>query len=286
MAKRTQTKRTTLVKTTSKAKPKAAATKRRATKGVRKSKTPSRLAMTVVPLFLILCILTCLGFLTFMGYRTVTASSFFDMKKIEVRGTSRVPREDIERIVKIEMAKSSVWNANLNEIRAEVEKLPFVKSVAVSRVLPDGVRVNVTERTMRAIVRLNSGDFWVDDDALILGKAEKSEMQNASVLRGWDEAKNDKALRDNLERIKTFQKVREDLQKAGLADRVTDIDLTYLQDTQVSVEDSGETVSVFLGKEDFGKRLRTALDNVAGRGKEIGILISHGGNPVARFRAS
>ncbi|HEX8251102.1 MAG TPA: FtsQ-type POTRA domain-containing protein [Pyrinomonadaceae bacterium] len=283
MTKQTR-KRTT---TTANAKRRAAAAPaKRRTASARRSKSPSRLTMTVVPLFLILCILTCLGFLTFMGYRTVTASSFFDMKKVEVRGAHRVSREEIEKIVRAGMAKSSVWNANVDEIRTEIEKLPFVKSVAVSRVLPDGVRVNVTERMPRAVVRLNSGDFWVDDDALVLGKAEKNDLQKAFILRGWDEAKTDKALKDNQERVKLFQKIKEDLQKAGIAERVTAINLTYLQDTQVTVEDSGETVSVFLGREDFGKRLRTALENLAGRGKEIGILISHGSNPIARFRAN
>lgn len=250
-----------------------------------KSKAPGRVAMTVVPLFLILCILTCLGFLTLMGYRTVTASSFFDMKKIEVRGTSRVAREDVERIVRLEAAKSSVWNANLDAIRAEVEKLPFVKAAAVTRILPDGVRVNVTERTARAIVHLNAGDFWVDDDGLVLGRAEKEELRGENILRGWDEAKTEKARRDNQERVRLFARVGEDLRKAGLSDRVTGLNLTYLQDVQVTIEDSGETVSVFLGRDDFGKRLKTALDNLAGRGREIGLLISHGGNPIARFRA-
>ncbi|MDQ3799079.1 MAG: FtsQ-type POTRA domain-containing protein [Acidobacteriota bacterium] len=287
MTKQTR-KRTTTTTATAKRRTATAPARRRAASAARrgKSKSPSRLTMTVVPLFLILCILTCLGFLTFMGYRTVTASSFFDMKKVEVRGISRVSREEVERIVRVETAKSSVWNANVDGIRTEIEKLPFVKSVAVSRILPDGVRVNVTERTPRAVVRLNSGDFWVDDDALVLGKAEKSEVTNAFILRGWDEAKNDKALKDNQERVRTFQKVKQDLEKAGIAERVTAINLTYLQDAQVTVEDSGETVSVFLGREDFGKRLRTALDNLAGRGKEIGILISHGSNPIARFRAN
>ncbi|HEX9963011.1 MAG TPA: FtsQ-type POTRA domain-containing protein, partial [Pyrinomonadaceae bacterium] len=205
MTKQTR-KRTT---TTTNAKRKTAAPAKRRGATARKSKSPSRLTMTVVPLFLILCILTCLGFLTFMGYRTVTASSFFDMKKVEVRGANRVSREEIEKIVRVEMAKSSVWNANVDEIRTEIEKLAFVKSVAVSRVLPDGVRVNVTERTPRAIVRLNSGDFWVDDDALVLGKAEKSELQSAFIMRGWDEAKTDKTLKDNQERVRLFRKITE-----------------------------------------------------------------------------
>jgi cell division protein FtsQ len=221
-----------------------------------------------------------------MGYRTVTASSFFDMKKIEVRGTNRISREEIERIVRVEMAKSSVWNANVDEIRTEIEKHPFVKSVAVSRILPDGVRVNVTERTARAVVRLSSGDFWVDDDALILGKADKDELQSESVLRGWDEAKTDKALKDNQERVRLFLKIKEELSKTAAAEKVTSVNLTYLQDTQVTVEDSGETIPIFLGREDFAARFQKAVTELAGRGKEIEIMISHGGNPIARFRKS
>lgn len=285
MAKQTR-KRTTATTATAAAKRKTDGTARRRSASSRRAKSPNRLATTVVPLFLILCILTCLGFLSLMGYRTVTASSFFDMKKIEVRGISRVSREEVERVVRAEMAKSSVWNANLDEIRSEIEKRPFVKSVAVSRILPDGVRINITERTPRAVVSLSAGDFWVDDDALVLGKAEKEDLQSESVLRGWDEAKTDKALKDNQERVRRFMKIKEEFDKFGAAERVTGINLTYLQDAQVTVDDSGASVTVFLGKEDYGKRFQTALEYLSGRGNQIGILISHGNNPIARFRAS
>jgi cell division septal protein FtsQ len=71
-----------------------------------------------------------------MGYRTVTASEFFDVKKIDVRGAARASKEDIERIVGGEAEKSGVWNADLNEIKNRVERLAYVKSAAVSRVLP------------------------------------------------------------------------------------------------------------------------------------------------------
>src|SRR5205085_2807848 len=54
----------------------------------------------LVPLFFILCIVFCLGFLVFMGYRTVTASAFFDAKTIDVRGINRISRDDVEKIVR------------------------------------------------------------------------------------------------------------------------------------------------------------------------------------------
>ncbi|HEX8637997.1 MAG TPA: hypothetical protein VF692_08045, partial [Pyrinomonadaceae bacterium] len=63
------------------------------------AKNNGNFANVFVPLFFILCILFCLGFLGFMGYRTVTASEFFDVKKVEVRGAARSSKEDIEKIV-------------------------------------------------------------------------------------------------------------------------------------------------------------------------------------------
>jgi cell division protein FtsQ len=259
--------------------------KRRA-KSSRKPKGESLLATTVAPLILLAVILGCLGFLLFMGYRTVTASAFFDVHSIEVRGANRVSREEVERVVRAETARTSVWNADLETMRGQIEKMPFVKSVAVSRILPDGIRVNITERVPRAIARTGAGDFWVDDDAFVLGKAEKNDLSKAFVIAGWDENKSEKAARDNQERVKIAVRLREDLKNIGIENRVAGLNLTSLQEPQVTVEDSGETVSVFLGKEDFGKRLQKALEVLEGRGKQIESLISHGSYPIARFRSS
>lgn len=246
----------------------------------------SVLATTVAPLILLTVILGCLGFLLFMGYRTVTASSFFDVHSIEVRGTTRVSRDEVERVVRAETARTSVWNADVEAMRVQIEKLPFVKSVAVSRILPDGVRVTVTERVPRVVVRLGAGDFWLDDDGLVLGKAEKNDLQNNFVIHGWDENKSDKAAKDNLERVKIAVRIQDELKQAGIQSRVTTLNLTSLQEPQATVVDSGEAVSVFLGKEDFGKRLQKALEVLEGRGKQIESLISHGSYPIARFRNS
>jgi cell division septal protein FtsQ len=68
------------------------APKRRRTASTAGRKTKSgtgKIANYVVPLFFIACIVVCLGFLGVMGYRTATASEFFDVKKIDVRGVSR-----------------------------------------------------------------------------------------------------------------------------------------------------------------------------------------------------
>jgi len=204
-----------------------------------------------------------------MGYRTVTASAFFDVKKIEVRGASRASKDDIERIARSYTEKSGVWNTDLKAIKDDVEKITLIKTAVVSRVLPDGLRVNVAERAPRAVVRLNAGDFWVDDDAVLIGEVGKDEARPPFVLRGWDEAKNDKAAKDNRERVKIYGKMITEWQDYELAKRVSAVNLADLREPQAIVQDSGETVTIILANENYKNRLKSGLEKIAGRGREV-----------------
>jgi cell division septal protein FtsQ len=261
MATRT---RKTILKNKSAAKP---AARRRTSPTRRTSKSGGNFANYFVPLFLILCILSCLGFLGFMGYRTVTASEFFDVKKIDVRGTVYASKSDIEKIVAANTERSGVWNADLKEIKERVERLDFIKSAAVSRVLPDGVRVNVIERMPTAVVRLSSGDFWADEDGVIIALVGKSDARPPFVMRGWDETKNnEKAVKDNQQRVKIYQKMLEEWKMFDLAKRVKEVNLTDLDKPKAIIEDSGMNVFIDLGKEDFGKRLQKGIEFIANKG--------------------
>lgn len=283
VARKRNTKRTTTLNKAPAVKPK----RRRTAISSRKTKGNSGNVFNIlVPLVFILAILTGLGFLIFKGYQTVTASSFFDVKKIEIRGAVRVSEDDVKRIVRSRTEQNGVWNAELEQIKADVEKLNFVKTAVVTRVLPDGILVRIDERVPRAVVRLNTGDFLVDDEALIVAKAEKNDSRPPFILKGWDETKSEKAQKDNRDRVKLLLKMQDEWQNLGITNRVTVLDLSDLQDAQALVDDSGKTISIFLGKEDYGKRLQSALTVIQGKGESIESLISHGGNVVAKYRNS
>lgn len=265
--------------------PKTALTKKRGVSSRGKGES-ARIFGILIPLFFIVCIVFCLGFLFLMGYRTVTASSFFDAKTINVRGSNRVARTDIEKIVRSRSEQNGVWNTDLEAIRTDIEKLTYVKTVAVSRVLPNTIEVRLEERIPRAIVKIGGSDSWVDDDAQVLGKVGKDEMRPDFILRGWDESKTEKAQKENQERIKLLRKMQDDFQRTGVGDKITSVILDDLQDPQATIEDSGKTVSVYLGKEDYGKRLQRALDVIGGKGNQIESLISHGAGVTAKYRES
>lgn len=241
--------------------------KRRGTPVKRKgSDTSSRLGGFFLPLFLSLCLLICLAALGMLGYQSVTASTFFNVKSIEVRGVERASKDDISRIVASSTEKSGSWKADLLEIKAKVEKIAFVKNAAVSRVLPNGIRVNVTERVPSAIVRLSNGDFLVDSEGNILAPVTAKEAKLPITMFGWDESKTEKAVKDNLERLKMYQKMMAEWQDFDLVKRVTSVDLTDLREPKAVAQDSGMPVSIALGKDSFGEHLRKGISAIAGKG--------------------
>jgi cell division septal protein FtsQ len=256
---------------------KATAPRRKGKKG------ESKFGRYVLPAVLSTVIIGCIGFLVVMGYRTVTASNFFDVKTVDVRGVHRSSGADIQKIVTGQTEKSGAWNADLPDLKMRIEKLPFIKSAAVSRVLPNGIRVNVVERIPVAVARLQGGDFLIDADGEVLATVNKNDQEFPMVIRGWDEAKSEKATKDNLQRIKLFQKMSAEWSQFDLGSRIREIDLSSLSEPKVVVEDSGAQIPISLQKENFGKILKTALEAIAGKGEKIKSVNAAGVYPVIEY---
>ena len=230
------------------------------------SSTPGRLRNFVLPLFLSFCIVICLAAIGVLGYQTVTASDFFSVAKVEVHGTERAAPADIRRVVEMQTEKSGVWNADLPGIKEKIEKMQFVKSVAVSRVLPNGIRVHVFERVPHALVRTPSGNMLVDTDGMVIAPARGEEPTLPFVMAGWNESKSEAALKENIERVKMYQKMLTEWKEFNLSSRVTLVDLSDLREPRALVEDSGTTVSIALGREKFGEYLKRGINAIVGKG--------------------
>jgi len=245
-------------------------------------KGPSRFTNYSLPGLISIVILICLVALVTVGYRTVTASEFFAVREVDVTGISRASTEDIRRIVSGHAQKSGVWNSDLAELRQKIEQLPFVKQAAVSRMLPNGIKVVISERVPIGTVRTSNGNFLIDADGAML--APPSDIDAALiVINGWDETKTERAARDNAARIKLFQRMIADWGEFGLAKRVKDVNLADLQEPQATVEDSGSRIGVTLDRDNLSKSLRSALEAVAGKGERVKSVNAAGVYPVLQY---
>jgi cell division septal protein FtsQ len=178
-----------------------------------------------------------------------------------VTGTSRTSAEEISGLTRRAVAKTGVWRADLSAISTELERLPGVRRAVVSRVLPDGLRVRVTERMPVAVVHATSGNFfWVDDEGVALGEMKLTENAQSFFIRGWSEDGTEEARRDNAERVQKYLEVSREWTAMGLSDRVSEVNLIDLHDVRTQLAGNDSQIEVRLGGQELGKRLKQALD--------------------------
>jgi cell division septal protein FtsQ len=237
----------------------------------------------VLPLIIICVLLGCVVFFGVSGYRVATASGFFGLRSIDIYGAERTSADDVRRTVAASVEKPGVWNADLSDIRAKVEKFPFVKSAAVSMVLPAGIRVNIIERVPAAIVHLGSGDYLIDGEGAVLTAATANDKDFPFILRGWDEAKTEKAVPENLARLKLYRKMLDEWKQYDLASHVKEVNLANPREPSAVIEDSGRAIPIVLNKEDLGKSLRRAIEAVTGKGAKIRSVDAGGIYPLLQY---
>jgi cell division protein FtsQ len=209
-------------------------------------------------------VLVILGLVTvFVGYRVAASASLFQVRGIDVTGTSRTSAEEIQGLTRRAVAKTGVWRADLSAISSELERLPGVRRAVVSRVLPDRLRVRITERMPVAVVHAASGNFfWVDDEGVALGEMKLTENVQSFFICGWNEEGTEEARKDNAERVQKYLELSREWTAMGLADRVSEVNLIDLRDVRTQLAGKDSQIEVRLGGQDLGKRLKRALDTL------------------------
>jgi len=224
-------------------------------------------ALPYVPAVLKTVLAVALGLLAYLGYRTAVSASFFKVKTVNVAGTSKASREEIRAAV-LRLSNAGVWQADLEIIAKELRGLPWVRGAVVTRVLPDALRVRVTEREPRIIARNGAGKLvWIDDEAVPLGAATPGDED--FFVRGLEEGEGPQARRDNRARVEAALALKADWDKSGLSKRVSEVDLSDLEDVRVHLAGDDAGVQVVLGGQDYVKRFRNALAKLDEKGRVI-----------------
>ena len=230
-----------------------------------------------LPTFLKIVLAIGVGVLVFASYRAAASASFFQVRTVEVQGTSRVSASEVQTLVRRDVDKTGVWKADLAAVTAHLERLPWVRTAVVSRVLPDGIRVRIAERVPRAVVRTASGRFrWVDEDAVLLGEMLPTDQLPAFFLRGFSEDDAAANRTENRLRVQKFLELQREWDAAGLSERVSEVNVIDIHDVRAQLAGDNSEIEVRLGAQDQGNRLKKALEVLDGqRQTPHGGLISY-----------
>jgi cell division protein FtsQ len=185
--------------------------------------------------------------------------------QISIEGNRFVPREAIVEKFSADMGHSVV-RVPLGERRKAIETLPWVEQARVQRVLPNRIRVGITERTPVAFLRTTSDLALVDAHGMIFERPVEGEFR-FPVVSGIGESM---PLDQREQRMKTYvQFLKEiELTQPGADDRVSEVDISDASDVRATLTGLGSgagsasPILVHFGDSDFGNRYHLLAENL------------------------
>ena len=185
--------------------------------------------------------------------------------QIDLLGNHIVSRESVLQPFARDRNRS-VLRIPLEARRSQLEQLPWVESASVERILPNRIRVELTERTPIAFLRNGNELALIDAHGVILNRPEGEDLHFPIVAGLPDSMPRE----EREKRIETYQEFLRDadLVRGGSSDRVSEIDLGNAKDLRVvmtglaSATDS-QAVTIHFGNSDFTAKYRMLVENFA-----------------------
>ncbi len=172
--------------------------------------------------------------------------------QIEVSGNHIVGREAV--------LQQFVHDRN----RSVLQQIPWVESASVQRILPNRLRVELTERTPVAFLRNGNELALIDAHGVILDRPRDEDLRFPIVSGVSEDLPRDQREK----RMQTYEEFMKDIElvRGGSSDRVSEVDLSTPKDLRVvmtglaSATDS-QAVAIHFGSAEFTGKYKMLVDN-------------------------
>ncbi|MGI4757529.1 MAG: cell division protein FtsQ/DivIB [Janthinobacterium lividum] len=207
----------------------------------------------------LLCLLALAGGATLAG-RYLTASPKFRIPSsqfITVVGNNHLTRAQMLSVFGEDVDRS-VFHVPMEQRRAQLEAMPWVEHATVMRLLPNRLRVQITERVPVAFVR-QGGTIGLADANGVLLDIPPDTPGNAGysfpVVTGL---KAEDTAASRAERMKLYTAFLKDLDSngKGTSGQLSEIDLSDPEDVKALVPDHNSEILVHFGTENFLSRFQ------------------------------
>jgi len=183
--------------------------------------------------------------------------------QIELSGNRIVSREAVLQQF-VHDRNRSVLRIPLDVRRSQLEQIPWVESASVQRILPNRLRIELTERTPVAFARNGNELALIDAHGVVLDRPRGEEFHFPIVSGVSEDLPRDQREK----RMQTYEEFMKDvdLVRGGSSDRVSEIDLSNPKDLRVvmtglaSANDS-QAVTIHFGSSEFTGKYKMLVDN-------------------------
>src|SRR5258706_14391538 len=183
--------------------------------------------------------------------------------QIELNGNRIVSREAVLQQF-VHDRNRSVLRVPLDARRSQLEQIPWVESASVQRILPNRLRIELTERTPVAFARNGNELALIDAHGVILDRPRGEDLHFPIVSGVSEDLPRDQREK----RMQTYEEFMRDvdLVRGGSSDRVSEIDLSNPKDLRVVMTglaspNDTQAVTIHFGSGEFTGKFKMLVDN-------------------------
>jgi cell division protein FtsQ len=185
--------------------------------------------------------------------------------QVEISGNHIVSREAVLQQFARDRGRSML-RIPLDARRTALEEISWIESASVQRVLPNRIRVELTERTPIAFLRNGTELALIDAHGVILDRPRGEDLQ-FPIVTGLSESM---PREERGKRMQTYQEFMNDIDlvRSGSSDRVSEVDLANPKDlraviTGIASASDPQALTIHFGAGDFTGKYRMVVENFA-----------------------
>lgn len=183
--------------------------------------------------------------------------------QIDLAGNHIVVRDSVVGVFKPDAGKS-VLTIPLDKRRGEIEQIGWVESASVQRILPNRVRVEITERTPVAFTRNGNEIALIDAHGVILDRSGDIDARFPIISGITDALPRDERER----RMQTYQELVRDLDvvNPNSSNQLSEVDLSNPKNVRIVMAgipgvNATQAVNIKFGSGDFASKYRMLVEN-------------------------
>ena len=183
--------------------------------------------------------------------------------QIELAGNKIVARESLVNIFYNDRGKS-VLTIPLDKRRSEIEQIGWVESASVQRILPNRIRIEITERTPIAFTRNGNEIALIDAHGVILDRSGDIDARFPIISGITDALPRDERER----RMQVYQELVRDLDvvNPNSSNQLSEVDLSNPKSVRIVMAgipgvNATQAVNIKFGSGDFTSKYRMLVEN-------------------------
>lgn len=108
-----------------------------------------------------------------VGIRYLITSGPMKLDRIEVAGNEQASAAEIAESTQLQK-EAHLLSLSTRTIASRVERVPWVKTAKVERILPSTIRITVTERRAQATLIIGDVSYLIDREGVVLAEGKSS----------------------------------------------------------------------------------------------------------------